>query len=431
MGEKAPRSCLVVDAAIVELRNFHSAFPIVDVNRVAYQAAGVMQLDVEVIRQALRLVAAWGSCLYQDWPEEVAETVGLDPTFFAREVLLPLLRPATRELIKDGVLRPGNLRGIWPALASRKNFDDLASRLVSVLEHLEILFHPHDEEHLEAHQRSVIVPALLPLTPPPGLFPDSSGDFTRVLWPQEPPPGLLEIQRILVFRGFSAELIPRIFIRVDRELPLHSVNFRHGSYFGRGRAGILMLFDNIHEAAPGSEFSAEARSGDGRPPQRLIIKIRDINRGKAKKWLDEVLKEIEDLAAHYPGMALAHTAPSPHDPLPAFGSSGRGGRGTLLDLHECLAHHQESPREPFLCPATRKQVDLWAFLLDTGILLDPAEKEAYWWTWFRTEMWSLLSEDVPYSRFLFLEGSAPRRRGQRPAPPLHGRHEAGVHGLRC
>jgi len=158
MGERVPKSYLVVENALRDpLKQVGSNLPLVDIQAIMDLCKPVMELDRVIVQRALNLLSAWGECVYFDKPEELASTVILDPKFLTKEVLGQLFNPKLISYYKNGIVHHSDLIHIWSAFKDR-DFDNLAPRLMVLMEKFEVCFiiRPEEDQPKEDAGKEVV-----------------------------------------------------------------------------------------------------------------------------------------------------------------------------------------------------------------------------------------------------------------------------------
>jgi len=385
LGEKVPQSCVAVATTVKELKYFHKEHPIVDLNRITYYVNYIQVLQTDQIKQSLRIVNSWGDCVYYDKPEDVSDIIILDPIFFAKQVLVPLLRPETEELIEKGVLKHSNLQALWSGL-STKSFHESASKLISTLESYEVLARFGEDKSLDFLEQRSLFPHLLPVTPPPELFPNLEIGVLlgrECIWQPECPKGLVEVSLILFFSAFSREVIPRVLLRLHKANPA-KLMWRYGAYFEF--ESVKALVEVLTKRMPDDTLQ---------PTSQIRIAVRDENRNIARAFSTSMFDDIKELEEFYIGLDVQRVIPSPHH------SETFLNLDELMDYYEVDMKMDEKPA-PFRCPSTNKEVNVELLLINAGLIENSNEQEKFWWSFTKNNAnWS--PEMDSFTRYLFID----------------------------
>jgi len=266
MGEKLPRGYQLVEEAVAELFKGNTSFPVVPVEKVAQYCLGTLPLDQGVVRVALRLLNAWGTCLFLSSKFSPSRLVALDPSFYLQRILFSVLSPDTLPLFEDGVLPHAALDRVWPTLApsekekekekekeeKRKEKERLFSLAIELLTSHDLCFPVPKLQELPFLSQASFFPQFSPPSPPKQL---QTGDPHLVWWPPTCIPGFIEISQVIELSLVPRELPPRLFARLHKSFG-HKTIWKQGFYFEKWTLRALVLFEeeNLLPTSPrGSE----------------------------------------------------------------------------------------------------------------------------------------------------------------------------------
>jgi len=389
MGEKLPKSYIIVENALKELRVGRADLPIVDTQLVAEQCKSYMLLDISVVQRALNLLTLWGECVYFDHPEELASTVVLEPKFLTKEVLGQLFNPRLVFFYKNGIIKHSSLVHIWSAFKDRKDFIPVSMKLMALMQRFEVcfqleeesppaegasalvtsesvggtlkkasdLFIPAAKDQAVFFNLSSIIPSLLPVKPPPSQSLDSLSkeereklDLFQSLWPQDLPHNQkVQVERVLRFNVVPAELVARLLVRLHTHIQKQLI-WRHDVVIFKDKTQAWIQVD------PSSN--------------RFLVNLRGSNRERCCHLMDYIVQEVETVAANYSGVLWTQAIRSPHH------------SGTLIDLSDALTDMARDPEQRTLvCPETLLPIRAEGLLKAAGLIEAEAKEKPLpnWW----------------------------------------------------
>ena len=408
MGERVPKSYVIVERAIQELRGGRADLPIVDTALVLEKCRSYLFLDANVMQRALNLLTLWGECVYFDHPEELASTVVLEPRFLTKEVLGQLFNPRLVFFYKNGIIKHANLVHIWSAFKDRRDFTQIAVKLMALMQRFEVCFQLDDAAAVAADgddpisasasadllvspsssslgslpapdisepallvpaatrekkdlaaffEQSSIIPSLLPVKPASAaeaaLLSQEERDKLvqfATLWPADLPHNQrVQVERVLRFNVVPAELVARLLVRLHPYIQRQMI-WRHD---------VLLLKDKTQawvQVTPASN--------------RFVVTLRGSHRERCCALMDYIVGEVETVAANYSGVEWTQAIRSPNH------------SGTLIDLAEALADLTRDPEHRALvCPETRLPIKAEVLLAAAGLLDETRDAKASssWW----------------------------------------------------
>jgi GTPase SAR1 family protein len=423
MGERLPKIYQVVEKAVLELRKTHSSFPIVDVNRIVEHCLPIAKLDQMMVKVSLKVLSAWGRCLYFDNSEELSSTVILDPQFFVKEILFKVFSRENRIKMADGILLHQDLKQLWPAISSRKNFPDLANQLIRYFQQLGLSLYSPVPAHSPTptptqtqmptrpasssandilSQRSVF-PSLLPEFPPAQLSQKVQLESVENWWPEKLSAGFIELHRAYEFTHLTSEFASYFLVQLHKVLN-HKVMWRYGSYHENWRLKALVQFETfLEELDPSIQIERQqvmkemkqdvSRAHDSSDDEEwisddegpnsaatiqlhqietkiaqlnlniqthLFVKVRGDKRRRCREVMSAVDHQIMLALKTFAGMKVKLQIPSPFH------------HETLFDLDNVGA--ALSTKQNLYCSATNKEVDPESLLIQAGLADDPEEK---------------------------------------------------------
>ena len=427
MAEKLPNVFRLVEQAVQELRKANSAFPIVPLDRVVDHCNKVtVVVDKVIVKVALRLLSAWGRCLYLDHTADLAGTVILDPEFFSRSLLFRVLEADTY-ITTSATLDHQHLAGLWPSIASRRDFEDHARMTLEYLYALGLAYHqrggPQKTGFLESFS---IFPLYLSPLPPMELRRSKAEDeYAQNWWPEHLPAGSIEVARVYDLTHLTQEFVSHLLVLL-RGVFAPKTLWRYGIYHETWRLKVLAQFEVVEKevveavlppvpnsasdgGTPGTlssrpnkteedahhpVISLQPRSKtvkETRLTGQLHVRVRGDKRARCRATLVTFHDVVDGALRLFAGTTFIMKAGSSSAPLQ--------GLLAVKDLQEAAEQGRR-----VTCPATGKELDPAVLLVRAGLRDDPQERENFWWSWFPDERWNAgEKEGLTYSRYLFVE----------------------------
>jgi len=344
MGERVPESYKVIQGYIAEQRKNpeKEGVPLVSLRELTQEVA---LGNKTLVKRALTLLSYWGECVYFENPPELADVVILDPRFLTKEVLGQLFNPEHVKFYKEGIVRHSDLSQVWNGFRGRKDFEDLAEKLIGLMKRFEVCF-VLDEELPFEDQRSLI----------PGLLPEKGEarqddpherkkrESLRKIWPRDPPfDRPLQLERILTFNVVPGELVSRLIVR------LHPL-IQEGLVWRND----LVLFQR--------EANTQAWIQVEHSRNRFIVTLRGSDRLSCCFLMDKVLDEVKKSLVQHPGVTFREQVRSPYD------------EEASLDLALVQEDAQKNElQRSLVCPATSLPLKAEKLLFMAGLIdRDPA-----------------------------------------------------------
>jgi len=341
MGERVPRSYLIVEKALYELDPARQETPIVhlpviELQHIIKHCKDQLPLEPDTVKRALSLLSLWGRCVYFDQPKELAEVVILDPRFLTQGILADLFRhdPNIQSRRRNGIIHHSDLKSIWSRFQDKENRDFLLSTFLSLLQKLGVLFvmtEDHPKPFIE--QRSII-PSLLP-EKPAGV----ESEKFRKIWPIDPPFNRpIEVERILKFNVLPSELVSRL-------LSLLHPYIQEG-FVWKNEVVILKKMENTQ-----GWIRAELELN------RFIVTLRGYDTLQCKALLTWIVEKVEEVGNKHKGIEWTQMFRSPH-------------------YHECEIDEQEvmedfkreKEEKRLVCPVTSLPINAEKLLERAGLI---------------------------------------------------------------
>ena len=376
-----------------------------------------MTYDVNLTKRALKLLFAWGECVYfdnedgqirnttwiqEDGPEkdekerqrelleqdeqerkkeisqQVSNIVVLDPTFLTKDVLANLFSPSLISYYKDGIIKHTDLSSIWP------KYLDHAPALMALMEKFEVCFRLRDKDKKDFMQQSSIISSLLPENRP---------DDLEAIWPARCPPALKgENYRIIAFNVVPKEMVSRLMVRLHKLINNQKI-WRYGIFLvskqtqalvevkiteerddggvdlsapSTGTLTLVNTPENSGSAVKLDHSPAKLKRRDKyRPSGRLFVTVRGNDARLRKDLIDTIVEIIAVTAEGYPGMTMHQFVRSPND------------QETLINLAEVLADSQRGADDHHLvCPQTMLPLNAEELLITAGLVMHETPEQA-------------------------------------------------------
>jgi len=214
MGERIPKTYLIVEEALKFLGERHPEYPVIDIEDLASQCSEKIFLEKVTIIRALSLLSLWGSCCFFPTLPEISNLVISDPRFLTKDLMASLFSPANTSIISAGILKHKDLLSIWPMFRKPgqpiSQFWKKAQSLLPLMEKFEVTFPlTPKESNLPFEERESLVPALLQTQK--GL----ASKEEKAAWPSDPPHDKpIEIERSILFNVLPIELVSRLLVRL-------------------------------------------------------------------------------------------------------------------------------------------------------------------------------------------------------------------------
>jgi len=367
MGEKVTRDHLIIESAILELREKYEKLPLIDIQilldycRTQFNA----EINFEFAQRALCLLHNWGSCVYFQKPQELSTKIILEPRFLTKDILAQLFNPKLVNLFcKDGILNHQDLKLIW------KDFIDISPILIQLMEKFEVCFvlsknfvvrtmtqsiglessiesriirrkdtgssiesdsnrfmnDDDDEYEPDFWKRRCIIPSLLPEREPTSLL---------KYWKNNLFGNDIEIERIISYNLILKEMIGRLITRLH--LFIHK-----GMVW---RTGALIIKKDVLGLIKVNLVT-----------NILSITIRGIDIISCQELMDILIENIEIVAENYQSMVWKQMVRSNHD------------ENGLISIERCQQELGKSEtKRTLVCPITQLPLNPESLLTRAGL----------------------------------------------------------------
>jgi len=340
MGEVVPKSYL----SVLQLLQHEKAklakkdVPILTLEGIAKEVTGG---DLELAKRALKLLNLWGECVYFERPEELANTVVLDPGFLTKEVLGQFFSPQYVVLYRDGIVNYADLGEVWSGLSVDRDFEEVSLQLVNLMKKFEVCFTIEEDLNKPFREQRLLVPGLLPEKKESSQDPGEVEKRDRLwrVWPRDCPfDRPLQLERILKFNVLPGELVSRIIVR------LHSL-IQEGLVWRND----LILFDE--------KSNTQAMIQVDPSLSRFVIFLRSSERLSCGKMMKNILDEVTVSLAQHPSVSVCEEVRSPHDQSVSI---------VLDEVWEDSKRKEE--KRKLICPATLLPIRAEKLLLTAGLI---------------------------------------------------------------
>jgi len=360
MGEVVPETYLNVESVVLELREKkRGELAICRTKEILEKLPQFPRINTEVLKRALSLLAAWGTCCYFEEPPELSDLVVLDPRLLAKEVLAQIFSvdPILGQKRASGIIHHSDLKEFWSALSGRRDFRRLCVQLMKLMQQFEVCFILEEdlEEaregeaearppfHLKRSQGALskhaterffrqksIIPSLLPELS----FSQEERRLQRLrrVWPEDPPFNRrIQLQRIIAFNVIPVELVGRLLVRLHQYI----------------QEGLIWRYDVVimKEGTQGWISVDVVRN-------RFLVTLRSSNRHHCCELMHFLLERVRGISSLYPGVTWWEGLFSPHDP------------DALIDLRQV---QEREPGSPLFCPETLLPIDVGKMLVKAGL----------------------------------------------------------------
>jgi len=218
MGERVPKSYLIVQKAIQELNALNRDLPVVEIQTIIDHCKDQLPLELETVKRALSLLSLWGECVYFPDQPDLQTIAIVNPSFLTKDVLASLFSPANETDFVQGKLKHQDLDRIWKhiSLGSSSNlgFWDLAKILMNLMQRFEVCFELEADGdgkvQLPFEERESLFPGYLPSK----VGVERSREEKKA-WPSDPPFNCpVEIERSILFNVLPLELVSRLLVKL-------------------------------------------------------------------------------------------------------------------------------------------------------------------------------------------------------------------------
>jgi len=334
IGERVPKTYLIVEEAVRELLQKNKEFPVVEVDDLVTHCRPRLPLQAETVKRALSLLSLWGECVYFEEPEELSKIVVLDPNFLTQGILADLFLPdpnvAARR--KDGIIRHSELVHIWARFSHREDFKTKAPQFVSLLEKFGVLFPVHGSGEEDFMKKWSIVPSLLP-EKPEGI----ELNTFRTLWPDDPPfTRQIEMEKVFKFNILPDELVSRLLVLLHPYIQENLV-----------WKDQVVIFRREENTQGWIRVEAKLR--------RLIITLRGTDFGSCNFLLTWIVDRVSEVKRKHKNVCWQEVFRSPHFP---------SGELSLQEVRNDDARKEEE--KSLVCPETLLPINAQRLLLRSG-----------------------------------------------------------------
>mgnify|MGYP002384860142 CR=1 FL=1 len=346
MGEKVTKDHLIIESAILELREKHLRLPLIDIQVLLDYSRTQFNVEInfEFAQRALSLLHNWGSCVYFQKPQELSTKIILEPRFLTKDILAQLFNPKLVNLFcKDGILKLQDLKLIW------KDFIDISPILIQLMEKFEVCFvlskniivrtmipnetslendveEEDNEDELDFWKRRCIIPSLLPENEPTSLL---------SYWKNELDGNTVEIERVISYNLILKEMIGRLITRLH--LFIHK-----GMVW---RTGLLIIKKNVLGLIKVNLVT-----------NLLSITIRGEKFTSCQELMDILIENIEIVAENYQNMIWKQMVRSNHD------------ENGFISIERCQQEMgKNETKRNLVCPVTKLPLNPESLLNRAGL----------------------------------------------------------------
>ena len=346
MGEKVTRDHLIIESAIIELREKHLRLPLIDIQNLLNYCRTQFNAEInfEFAQRALCLLHNWGSCVYFQKPQELSTKIILEPRFLTKDILAQLFNPKLVNLFcKDGILNHQDLKLIW------KDFIDISPILIQLMEKFEVCFvlskniivqtmipnetslendveEEDNEDELDFWKRRCIIPSLLPENEPTSLL---------KYWKNDLYGNTIEIERVISYNLILKEMIGRLITR------LHLFIYQGIVW----RTGLLIIKKDVLGLIKVNLVT-----------NLLSITIRGEKFTSCQELMDILIENIEIVAENYQNMIWKQMVRSNHD------------ENGFISIERCQQEMgKNETKRNLVCPVTKLPLNPESLLTRAGL----------------------------------------------------------------
>jgi len=275
MGERVPKSYIIIENAVRELRIFNQDLPIVNIQAIIDHCKDQLPLELETVKRALSLLSLWGECIYFADHPDLQKILVTKPSFLTKDVLSSLFNPANRADFNQGKLHHQKLQGIWKhlSLGSLSNLDfwELAKILMNLMQRFEVCFELEPDkgkEGLPFEERESLFPGHLPMKE--GI---ERSKEEKKIWPMDPPYDRpVEIERSILFNVLPIELVSRLLVKLHHLIQDNLVWKNQ-----------VILFDEKNDTQAFLRISNDENS--------FCVTLRGKSRERCEHMMDQIVQE--------------------------------------------------------------------------------------------------------------------------------------------
>jgi len=310
--------------------------------------------DQELVKRALNLLSLWGKCVYFNHPPELSTTIVLDPKFLTKKVLAELFNPKNQSFNRQGIIPHSKLILIWKSFKGFDNFEDLAKRLLALLQKFEVCFLLSEDEGKPFLEQRSIIPSSLDERAP-----KEFGDY----FGKDVPFGQIQVEKYIFFDIAPKELVGRLFVRLHVGMGEKMI-WRSGMYFEKEQNG----------------ERCKAHINVDLETARLYLAVRGKDRHYVMSIMEEMTSHVNTSAKVYSGISFTQKV-----------RHAAAHNDCFINLKDCLKHFEDPKSIHVICPVTRDEIDTRKALIDSGILDETEDektaKENSWWNFTPDSGW--------------------------------------------
>jgi len=377
LGERVPKSYLIVRKVLRELQEERKNFPIAEIETVIECCAAQIEIERPAAIRALKLLSYWGDCVYFDHPKELQSLVILDPTFLTKEVLAQVFNPQMVPNINGGILKHIDLPIFWKTKNTNPDFEKLLPSFHELLCKFEVCFVLKEDLGKPFLEQRSLVPSLLEEKPRfiDTLTPDQEKELEmldekkldeyrlrdlkekkaataanqkfRAIWPFDPPYSRrYQTERILKFNIVPPELVSRLFVRLHAHIEEQQV----------WRFDIVILW---------KPTDSQAWIRVSLSQNIFEVSVRAPDREANLHLMELIIREVEIVAKNYPGVTWCPAMRSPH------------ARDSFVEL-SAIQQDQGRPLNDraLVCPQTMLPIQAEMLLIQAGLLEEGKNSKA-------------------------------------------------------